>query len=268
MNIKILFITLLSLALISCKSSKDDGFAFLDNPEPEKNEEVAVELEIESFSPTTSPVRVTDVSSTTFVISVNSTVGGVTYTWKLNDSLLFVGTEPYFLFEGASAPTGLSNLEVIATNSVSEVSKVFILQKNAPPQILSSTPASTGHILFCGVGSLSMTVNASDADADGLTYTWLLNGAVHSSYFAVTNGAGTSNNVFSPPCSIAGVNNITVEVSDGFDKVSTSWGVTVNNPTIATINSYTPVGSPVILTSNGSQLFSVSASGKDPLSYE
>ncbi len=260
----------LALTLSSCKGSSDDGFAFLDSPEsPVKNdEEIVDDLQIVSFSPLESPIRVTDSKDITFVVSVNSTAGGVVYTWKLDGSVLFVGTEPFFKFSGASAPGGLSNLEVIAANPKSEASKIFILEKNIPPQITAAIPSSAGNIISCGGGSLAMTVNASDADADGLTYNWLLNGAVHSAYFSVVNGVGVSENTFTPPCSVAGVNTVTVEVSDGYDKVSTSWAVTVNNPTVAQINSYTPLGSPIIIPSSGSQLFSVSATGKDPLSYE
>lgn len=259
------FVALLSLT--SCKSAEEQ-FAFLDSPADNQDETVIQDVEIVSFSPTANPVRVTDSTDTTFVVSVNGTSGDVKYTWKLNGSLLAQGTDPFLDLNGGAVTAGTNTLEVIASNEQSEDSKIFTIAKNTPPVVDSTSPSSTGNIISCGSGNLSMTVTASDADADGLTYTWMLNGAPHSAYFSVTNGSGTSTNVFSPPCSVAGANTVTVEVSDGYDSVQTTWAMTVNNPTVAQIDSYTPATSPIIIPSTGSQLFSISASGKAPLTYE
>ncbi|MCB0421639.1 MAG: hypothetical protein KDD61_11625 [Bdellovibrionales bacterium] len=262
----VIVLSLFSLWLGGCKSSDEGQFSFLDSPQDETGTKTQ-DVKVVSFSPTTNPVRITNSSVTTYVVSVNSHSGDVEYVWKLNGSTLSTGTDPFLDLSGAIAPAGTSTLEVIASNSQSEDSKIFAIEKNTPPVIDAATPSSTGNTLSCGSGTLAMTVSASDVNSDGLTFTWLLNGAPHATYFSISGTGGTSTNSFSPPCSVAGSNTVSVEVSDGYDKVSTSWAITVNNPTVANIDSFTPATSPIIIPSAGSQLFSISASGKAPLSY-
>ncbi len=257
--------SLLSVSLMGCKSDNDD-FAFAEETTG-NNEPVAVE--IISYTPNTVPVRVTDSSSTTFVVSVNSGAGdNVTYTWKLDGTTLATGSDSFYAFDGTLAPSGSSSLVVTADNQISTDTHAFNLDKNAVPTIDSSVPAAAGNMVNCDGSTIQFSITASDPDADALTYTWKLNGIVHATYYSITNGAGTSINDFTPPCTLAGANTVTVDVNDGYDTASTAWAVSVLNPTLAQIISYLPLSNPVIIPSTSSENFSMSATGKNPLAYE
>lgn len=257
----------LGLMLSSCKEG-DNSFDFFEEV-PTAGNGTIEDVKIASFTPLTDPVRVTSSSSTTFAVSVNSGAGdSVNYKWELNGVEKADGATPFYDLSGATATAGANTLKVTATNPNNSDIKIFNIQKNQIPSITSTVPGAAGNTINCGAGNLSFTVNASDADADGLTYTWKLNGAVHATYFAITPGAGSSQNVFTPPCSISGNNTVSVDVTDSYDTASFSWSVSVVNPSVATITSFNPNAALTIIPSTGNQNFSISATGKNPLVYK
>ncbi|MBT7608362.1 MAG: hypothetical protein HN576_01310, partial [Bacteriovoracaceae bacterium] len=198
--------------LISCKGA-GDGFAALEEVFSDQDEAAEIEFEEESveiisYSPTASPVRVADNLETTFVVSVNPTAGSsLTYAWKLNGSLLSSQTNPFLQVNGSIANAGVNSLEVIATNSVNSASKIFTLYKNTAPAIDTTTPGFTGNNVTCGgSNAITFTTTHSDVDGDNLSPTWKLNGVPSHSSFNTTSTASSSSTVFSPPCSMTGPN--------------------------------------------------------------
>ncbi|MCB0412767.1 MAG: hypothetical protein KDD50_00435 [Bdellovibrionales bacterium] len=269
MTFRILFTFTLVASLLACKSEGTGDFSFVGedtstsdtiNPQP---------IEIQSFTPTGNPVRVADSVINTFVVSVNPTAGSnLNYEWKLNGSVLASGIESFLALDGSNTTAGTNTLEVIVTNEVSEASKIFSLYKNTAPVFASTSPSSTGNNVTCGSGSLILNASATDADNDGLSFTWKLNGVPNHSSFVIVNGSGTSQNTFSPSCSVAGANTLSLDVSDGYETTTTSWSIVVINPLVAQIISYTPVVSPVVIQEGDSQAFTVSASGQAPFTYQ
>lgn len=265
---------LLSFSLIifsGCKGG--EGFSALEETiqgtldEGDDDEEEPVE--IISYSPTDSPVRVADDLETTFVVSVNPSAGSsLAYAWKLNGSLLSNQSSSFLQLNGSTTDPGLNTLEVVATNSVSSASKIFTLYKNTAPAIDTTSPGFTGNNVTCG-GSNSITFEAtfSDVDGDNLSPLWKLNGVPNHSSFSVSNTASSSTAIFSPPCSMAGPNIVSVTIDDGYESTSASWSVTIVNPLVAQIIGFTPIVSPVVIQENDSQLFTVSASGQAPFEY-
>ncbi|MCB0357444.1 MAG: hypothetical protein KDD40_10570, partial [Bdellovibrionales bacterium] len=266
--LRFLFLLLFSFAfIVGCKSENSD-FAILDDTQDTAENDTNIdEVEIISFSPTLNPVKVTSTTDTTFVVAVNGTSGQVEYTWKLNGSLLVQGPEPYIDMNGGSLNPGVNALEVIAANEISQDSKIFNVEKNTAPNIDSTSPSAAGNNVTCSSGSLVFTVNATDPDNDGMTYSWRLNGAPHNATFSVLSGTNSSQNTFSPLCSLAGANTVSVVVDDGYETTTASWSVTVINPLVAQIIGQTPVGSPIVIQEGGNQNFTVSASGQAPFDY-
>ncbi|MCB9024689.1 MAG: hypothetical protein H6625_00090 [Bdellovibrionaceae bacterium] len=261
-----IFVLNVCLLVSGCKSGSNDFGEILNNNT--NNDEVVVEdVRIISYSPETNPVRVTSTTNTTFAVAVNGTSGEVTYKWKLNGSLLVEGSNPFLDVNGSSFNSGTNTLEVIASNLISEASKIFNLEKNRAPTIATATPAAAGNTVTCGVGSIIFNVTSTDADNDGMSYTWLLNGAPPTSSFVVLDGAGASQNTFTPTCSLSGSNTVSVVVNDGYETTTTSWSVMVINPLVAQIIGQTPAGSPIVIQEGSSQVFTVSASGQAPFSY-
>jgi hypothetical protein len=259
--------------LISCKGA-GDGFAALEEVFSDQDEAAEIEFEEESveiisYSPTASPVRVADNLETTFVVSVNPTAGSsLTYAWKLNGSLLSSQTNPFLQVNGSIANAGVNSLEVIATNSVNSASKIFTLYKNTAPAIDTTTPGFTGNNVTCGgSNAITFTTTHSDVDGDNLSPTWKLNGVPSHSSFNTTSTASSSSTVFSPPCSMTGPNIVSVEIDDGYQSTTASWSVTIVNPLVAQIVGFTPLVAPIVIQENDTQNFTVSASGSAPFDY-
>lgn len=264
--------TLLIFLILStgCLENSED-FSFLEEPSQSDDTTTpdVVAPEITSYTPTDNPVKMTNASNTTFVVSINPEAGSnVTYTWKLNGALLSSTSNSYYSLNGSALSPGSNNLVVEASNSVGSASKIFNLAKNQAPTVSTQNPAAGGNTVNCGGGTIQLDVTAADPDGDALTFTWKLNGAVHATYFSILTGATSSVNDFTPPCSVAGASTVAVEISDGYDTTTASWSVTVTNPTVAQINGYNPTAATIVIPSTASENFSISATGKDPLAYE
>ena len=271
MNLTISILFILFLA-VSCQDSGDKGFSGLEDtvettlPSSEVAEAESA-VEILSISPTTDPVIIIGSSNQTFAVQVNSGAGDVTYTFKLDGSLLQNSNSPFYNLAGAGLTAGLHVLIVTATNSVSSDSHTFNLRKNTAPVVLLDT--NTSQTISCVSDSFQLDVTASDSDGDSLTYDFYLNGSSGSAYLSTTSAVGSASVVFTPNCSISGTSNVSIRATDTHGEFSEyAMAVTVSNPNIATVDSYSPSADPVYILSTLPQTFSISASGKAPLVYE
>ncbi|MBK7842411.1 MAG: hypothetical protein IPJ71_01755 [Bdellovibrionales bacterium] len=250
---------MLAVSVSSCKKNST-AFDFLEE-EPSIS---AGEVDIIGYTPESDPVVVADGKSTTFAVSLGPTAGAeVTYVWKLDAVEVASSSNPFYVLNGSSVTSGSHSLVVEARNTKYAASKTFNVRKNAAPALSLTTPGATGNSVNVN-GSISFSVQATDSDGDSLSYTWKLNGVEAPSLFAVTSSAGTSTAIFSPTLTQVGSGTIKVEVYDGNDTTSYSWGIDVVNPITAAINSYSPTTALVIVTSTGSVAFSISATAKTP----
>lgn len=148
------------------------------------------------------------------------------------------------------------------------VSHDFKIRRNSKPTLGTTSPSQVGSSLLCGSQNLVLSAQATDADSDALSFTWKLNGATSLSLAPLAAAAGSSSVRFSPTCAQTGPLTISVDVSDGYEISTYAWSVGVGDPSIATIVAYSPVQNSITLPSTGSQSFSISATGKNPLAYE
>lgn len=253
---------ILASSLASCK--KDESFSFLE--EPGSGDTTATDpVDITSTTPTGNPVIISASSVTTFAVTASN---AETYEWLLDSVQVATGTSGFYNLIGATFPAGTHTLQVIASNSVpSSDSFTWNLRKNNPPTISSSSPSAAGNSVSCGVGVLSLQVIAADLDAEALSFSWKLNGVSTPAMFTVNTVGNQSDADFAPSCAVTGSNNVSVEISDGSDTTTYTWGVSVTNPSVASIDSFNPSSSLVVIPSASSQAFSISASGKTPLTY-
>ena len=219
-------------------------------------------------TPTTDPVVMVNGSEKTFVVAVNPGSGNVSFDFKLNNTQIYAGSNPYVEVNGTALSGGNHQLVVTATNETGSDSHVFNLRKNSPTVFSNHLPDSgVGVSASCLNDPKAMSATVTDADNDAVTFRWLLNG-VESTAFNTNSSGYTSNTTFTADCTLVGTHTITAEVDDGHEKTFLAWVVTITNPIIATINSYTPSSNNVTIVSTGSQLFSIDATGKNPLNYK
>jgi len=272
-KMKLIFTILFILITVTgCKDSSSDGFSGLEDTVEtigQEADETSDELDVEivSVSPVLDPVAMVANNSQTFAVQVNSGSGDVTYTFKIDGSLLQNSSSPFYNLSASGLTAGVHILEVTAENSVSSDTHIFNLRKNTPPVI--SLDTNTSQTISCVSDSFQLDVTASDGDGDSLAYDFFLNGAAGSSYLTTSSGLTSANVIFTPNCSISGTSNVTVRATDSngeYDEYT--MAVTVSDPNIATVDSYSPSANPVQILSSAPQTFSISASGKAPLVYE
>jgi hypothetical protein len=233
-------------------------------------------ITIDSYSPTSNPVLITN-NASTFAVSLAAGAGSnVTYLFSLDGSTVQNSSSPFYSLNGTALAAGSHTLEVTASNPAAySDSQTWNLFKNTSPTIsLVSNSATT---IDCGVDTFSISVSATDADVGdraSLAFSSYLNGASSATFltdtFSVTAGSATATVDFTPNCSLLGTNTIKIRITD-------QWGgyseypitVTVENPTTVAIGSYSPTTTTVLHESGGSssQLFFVTATGNNPLSY-
>jgi hypothetical protein len=219
--------------------------------------EVVAPTVISTWSPTTNPVRMGASTTTAFSVTAGGT--GVTYAWTLNGSATGGGTS-FVNVNGSQITSGSNTLGVSVTSSSGSDSHSFNILKNNPPVVASSTPAAAGNLMSFS-STLAMSVTATDADADTLTYAWKLNGSANPSVFS-GNGSSVS---FQPGSAFQGYNNVSVDVNDGYDTTTYSWSVQVVAP--ITISSYSPTGTPIVFAGSSSKTFSVTPSVTSGVTY-
>lgn len=265
---KLILVFFLTLFIVSCNDSGEDGgFSSLEDTVEDSGSNIIDEpLEILSTSPSSSSVVLTANEQRTFAIQVNSGAGEVQYTFKLDGSLLQDSNSPFYNLDASVISSGTHSLEILARNSVSSDSHTFTVRKNTTPTI--NLDSNTSQTISCVNDSFQLDITASDVDSDSLTYSFYLNGVLNSSYLSTSTGMSSATSIFTPNCSLAGNNNVTIRVTDTHGEFSEySIAVNVTNPNVTSIDSYSPTANPVVILSNDSVNFLVSASGNPPLTY-
>ena len=257
------FLTLiLFFSVVSCKKD-NSAFDFLE----ESPSTSAGEVEIVGFTPEEDPVVITGGKSTTFAISLGATAGDhVVYKWTLDGTEMASGASPFFVVNGSNIDIGNHELIADASNGSYSDSKTFHVRKNSQPVISGTSPGITGNAVNIG-SSLGFSAIANDADGDPLSFAWKLNGVLAPSLFSVSSSATGSSATLTPTMSQVGSATVSLEVSDGYATSTYSWNVDIVNPTVASINSYSPTAAIVILTATSSVDFSISATAKTPSVY-
>lgn len=262
---KLLIIPFLILFAISCNKSGGGAFQALEDEPTETNDpSIDGPVVISSATPTANPVQVLS-GLNTFAVQINAGAGGnVEYDFKLDGVSVQKTTSPFYVLNGTGMLAGAHTLEVIAANPKYNDSHTFNLYVNSSPVL--NLINNTATLISCIGGTFTVNFSATDADGDALSFSYYLNGATGSSTLANSNPTSTtSTSVFTPSCSNAGLNNLKVRVTDSvgaFDEEVIA--VTVSNPTVASITSYSPLSNPVIITSTGTQSFQISPDGTSP----
>jgi hypothetical protein len=172
-----------------------------------------------------SAVRVPYLSSatTTFQAPANAGCG---YTWTLNGSVIGGATSGSYTVPSSALSPGNNTLLVSVSNGSSTDTKTWTVVRNTPPVCASQTPAAAGNNLAVG-GSVTLTANATDGNADPLTYAWKDNGSTAGAQFAISGGGASSQAIFSPDATNVGANSVSAVISDGYDTTSCTWAVQV-----------------------------------------
>ncbi len=259
----------LFLLLAGCNGS---GGAFNSLEEVSDGNAPDAAIEIQNFTPTSSPVVVTGVSTTTFALSVNGGTGTVQYKFELvGGAVLQDSTSPFYSLTGSSLSAGNHLLKATASNSVSSAVKNFNVRRNSAPSVVSSNPPPSGNLVNCDAGTLSFTATTTDSDSDAFTQTWILDGAVVSGSTAgvvVTNTANTARLDYTPTCAMAGFHNLVLRLNDGFETYDQTWSISVANPAVETLLSYDPTSTNITyLSTDASKTFSASGSGVGSLTF-
>jgi hypothetical protein len=219
---------------------------------------------IEGITPDNIPVYV-GAGFTTFAVQIEAGAGSnVKYDFRLNGVSVQNTTAPFYVLNGVGLPAGTHNLTVEAKNGKYNDSHTFNLYVNTPPSL--SITGNTPTTISCITGSFTMNVSATDVDGDSLSFSYYLNGNSSSAALVgSTPTATTATAVFTPNCTMTGVNNVKIRVTDSQGAYAEQTiAVTVSNPAVASISSYSPIASPVIVNSTGSQQFIISPDGTPP----
>lgn len=237
-----------------------------------------ISIQITSFSPASNPTIITNAQNVTFAVALSSSDSHVTYNFILKNlntaisTTLQSGTVPFYNLTGSSIAAGLYELKVIASNGSSSDQHIFNLRKNSPPSLpptlMTFSPALSGVSLSCGSASQLFRSDLADADNDIMSITWFIDGVSTAVNLVNASTQSEAKATYSPTCAEVGIKNIRVDVFDGNETTSKTWTISVINPTIVSINAYSPSTDPVNVLSTGAQTFTVSATGKDPLAYE
>lgn len=273
---KILCLSLILLLLTACNKGGGGGFSGLED-DGDGNNPVTKQIEIVSYIPTVDPVVLTNSTSTVFGVTVSGNVGSVKYDFILDGTVTQqTGDSAFFNLVGSSLNPGVHSLKAIASNISSSAEHVFNVRKNTPTTVVTFSPALTGGSLNCGTGSLTFNGILNDVDADNYLVTWELDSQLVTSstaFTTVTTVTPYSELVYAPDCTKAGSHTLKMNVFDGYETTQKTWTFIVNNPPpppgTVQITSFTPVVSPVVLTSGASSTFGVTiADGAGAVTYD
>lgn len=269
MKVKFLFHILFLLFILSgCEEGAGEGFKGLEDTTEESSSSQSEELAVEiiSVSPDESLTSLITNEQKNFAVQVNSGAGEVEYLFKLDGNLVQQSNSPFYILSASVLSAGDHTLEVKASNSVSEDVYSFNLKKNSPPSI--NLDSHTSQVISCVGDTFTLNITANDIDSDNLTYSFFHNGSNSSNALTTSSGLTSASLVFDPNCSLAGNNNLAIRVTDSNGEFTEyTIAVTVTNPNVTTIDSFSPTGDPVVILSNETKNFIVSASGNPPLGY-
>lgn len=237
-----------------------------------------ITIQITSFLPTTNPTVLTANQTTTFAVALSTSDPNVNYSFilknltTLTSQTLQSGSVPFYNLVSSTISAGLYELKVTASNASSSDSKTFTIRKNSPPSVpptgFTYSPALTGTILSCGSSSQVFQSDLSDADGDLMAVTWSVDGNTSAGNLVSTSNQILAKATYTPTCSEVGIKTIKVDVFDNYETTSKTWTVQVINPTVVSINTYSPTTDPYTILSTASQIFTVNATGKAPMAYE
>ena len=252
------------MALTACQEPNDkSGFSFLEEADDSSTLE---QVRITSFSPTMSPVVFLSSNERTFGVGVNSGSGEVEYAFELDGVVTQSSNVPFYNLAASNLTPGAHVLVVTARNKLGSDSKTFDLLRNTAPIVALSSATSPN--INCSSDTYSISVVATDADGDAISFQTMLNGALNSPFVSESNTSNSSSVVFTPNCSMAGVNALTLRAIDANGEYADySVPVTVTNPNSASIDSFFPTTNPTVILSTSSTDFILSASGNPPLSF-
>ncbi len=276
MSLRLFIILFILLLVSSCNKSGSGAFNNLEDA-PAGTGSAVHAVEISSFTPVLDPIILTNSTSAVFGVTVSGNVGTVTYEFILDGTTtLQSGNSAFLEVLGSSLSAGSHVIKVVASNISSSAEKVFNVKKNSPTSIVSFTPALTGSSLNCGTGSLTFSGIMSDTDGDAFVTSWELDSQivnVSTPFTTTTTISPFSELVYAPYFSKAGSHTLTLKVFDGHETTQKTWSFSVNNPPpppgSVAITSFTPVLSPVVLTSTSLTTFGVTiADGAGSVNYD
>lgn len=223
----------LILLLSGCVGSGGEEFGFLeeesDSASSNDDEESADPdaAEILNFSPIIDPVVVNSAATQLFTISATGK-NPIVYSWTIDGATIGGETNTFYTFDSSvRAPGSYSLVATVSDGNSTSDSHLFNVVRNGPPVLSSPSPTETAIKINFQIAQV-FSIQGSDANAHGITYTWKLNGSVNATYLTDAVIAGGSQTTFSPDDTLIGTNTITVEATDGYETTSQSWSVEVN----------------------------------------
>lgn len=234
-------------------------------------------VQIISFSPTSSNFVVTSATNTTFGVTVAEGSGTVSYDF-IQDSLITLqtGSASFYPLSGSTLSAGTHALKIVAKNSVSQDIKIFNIRKNTPPSISAYSPSLNGNSFNCTGSSITLRATIGDYDGDGITTKWKIDDSLVNQYTDFVTTTRVSDEVqlvYTPDCTKVGTHNIQLVINDGYEDFVQTWAVTVNNPpaTIGNvvITNFTPTAASTVMTGASSVTYAVSVQdGAGVVNYE
>ena len=201
----------------------DDGF---DSNECSWSVNVLNACSVVSSSPSTTTQRVANNGSSVNTFSVTPNDASCEVTWKFNGTD-FGSKNSVVTLMSSAVGAGLNTLEATIANAGSSVTRTWTISKNNPAVCSNQTPPVTGSAVAIPA-SLALTVQATDAESDPLSYTWKLNGMIPPDpVFNVLSAGSTSLNTFTPDVVNIGNATVSVNMDDGYDVSSCEWAVKV-----------------------------------------
>lgn len=129
----------------------------------------------------------------------------------------------------SSLRAGPHKVRIAVTNKAGVTNQDWTLQPNNSPICQTQIPDAATTTQASAGTPLTLTASGQDPDGDNLIYAWKFNGtAAPSSAFSIVAIGSASQAVYTPAGSHTGTNNITVDISDGYDVAHCSYTVQVS----------------------------------------
>lgn len=265
-------LVLLSILFLfqACNSGGGNQFEALEDTtvsNPVNDPEIDGPVTISSVAPTDDPYYVT-AGLHTFAVQIDGGSGdNIVYDFRLDGVSVQNSTSAFYVLNGTGMTVGAHTLEVIAENTTYSDTYTFNLYVNTPPTL--TLLSNTGTTVSCIGGTFSMNVSSSDVDGDSMAFSFYFNGSLGSASLSNSSGASTASTTFTPSCLMVGNNNVKIRVTDSngeYDEETVA--VTVSNPSVASITGYSPITTPVVIESTGTQQFIISPDGTPPYTID